>query len=65
MRLLLEPWEVVEVGNGNGSVKRRKVVQEFAKFDGAGDVAGFAGGLDEEDEFFVDGLFAGEDGVSC
>ena len=40
-------------------------MEEFGEFEGPGDVRSFAGGLDEDDKFSVDGLFASLNGLGC
>lgn len=54
---------MVEIRDLHGGVEGGELVEQLAELQRTGDVVGFAGTLDEDDEFFVDCTFAGDDGV--
>jgi hypothetical protein len=61
--LFPKPRKVVEVRNLHGGVEGGELVEELGELDSTGDVVGFAGTLDEDDEFLVHCTFAGDDGI--
>jgi hypothetical protein len=63
--LLLQTVKVVKVGDSDRGIVGGDVVKQFDEFESSRGVACLAGSLNEENEFFIDGLFSSGDVVRC